>query len=84
MASVAPAGFQVSLSSSTIDLDGDPMRFAYYGYSLEHPGDGVMAIVQVFKTEPRLRLACVLSEAAYKQLPSGEDPCRSGTAAPVP
>jgi hypothetical protein len=67
-----------------MDAADVPVRFVYYAYSLERPGDGLMAIVDVAAAEPRLRLACVLPEAAYQSLPSGEDPCRSGAATPVP
>jgi hypothetical protein len=76
--STVPTGFSVSLSRTKMDAEGVPVRFVYYAYSLERPADGVMAIVDVSQAgTPRLRLACVVPEAAYQQLPSGEEPCRA-------
>jgi hypothetical protein len=84
-ASAVPDGFSVSLSRTKMDAEDVPVRFVYYAYSLERPADGVMAIVDVSQAgTPRLRLACVLPEAAYQLLPSGEEPCRSGAATPAP
>jgi hypothetical protein len=77
VAETSPAGFEVSLSSSRLDADGEPVRFVYYVSSLEHPNGGVMAIVNVSPAEPRLRIACVLPEAAYEAVLVGDDPCRA-------
>jgi hypothetical protein len=82
VASVAPAGFRVGLSSSQFDGRGELRRLTYYVYSIDDLTRSVMAIVDVARStaEPQLSVACVLPERDYKKLQAGSDPCKASNA----